>query len=346
MKEVIPISFQDSLLSKSVEFLQQENMQCLVTQDGIPELISQLLYYKEEGKSLYPDIYIFDDIEFVKRVISYSQFCFIGKGTKSKSTMLKALKKCAPLTENGWSIYILRKQEEFEYGVFRGSNSLISLTVAETLVEQDVEGLNVVLIHQVADKLIEVKGVKANTLLVSYGNKSSSKTSPLDIQFEFIKSITAKVDPELVEQTNNFFRRLFIDVIRKGHGTLACVIKSENPTPKRLSDGISLENRINIPRMIWELSQNDDLANNSQLEGQFSLILGMMQSDGITVFTDKGEVASYNVFIKHTKEITKTNTSGGARSRTFLTLSNFIGSGLEAAYIQSQDGKIECKNGK
>ena len=346
MKEVVPISFQDALLSKSVEFLQQESMQCLITQEAIPELISQLLYYKEEGKSLYPDIYIFDDIEFVRRIISYSQFCFIGKGAKSKETMLKALKKCAPLTENGWSIYIHRKQDEYDYGVFKGSNSLISPTVAETLVEQNIEGLNIILIHQIADKLIEVKGVRANSLIISYGNKASSKTSPLDIQFEFIKSITSKVSPELIEQTNNFFRRLFIEVLRKGHGTLSCVIKSEKPTPKRLSDGISLKEKIDIPRMIWELSQNDDLANNSQLEGQFSLILGMMQSDGITIFTDRGEIASYNVFIKHTKEITKTNTSGGARSRTFLTLSKFIGSGLEAAYIQSQDGKIECKNGK
>lgn len=346
MKEVIPISFQDSLLSASVGLLQQEDMQCIITQEGIPELISQLLYYKEEGKSLYPDIYIFDDIEFIKRVISNSQFCFIGKGERSKDTMLKALKKCAPLTEDGWSIYIHRKAEVFDYGVFRGGNSLVSLTVAETLVEQDIENLKVVLIHQIADKLIEVKGVRANTLLVSYGNKANSKVSPLDIQLKFIESITSKVDVQLLEQTKNFLRRLFIEVLRKGHGTLACVIKGSNPIPVRLSDGIILEKKIDIPKMIADLLQSDDLANNSILEGQFSLILGMMQSDGITVFTDKGEVASYNVFIKHTKEITKTNTSGGARSRTFLTLCKFIGTGLEAAYIQSQDGKIECENGK
>jgi hypothetical protein len=69
----------------------------------------------------------------------------------------------------------------------------------------------------------------------------------------------------------------------------------------------------------------------------------MMQSDGITVFTDKGQVAAYNVFVKHPEQILKTPTDGGARSRTFLTLSDMIGKGLNAAYIQSQDGKIEYK---
>ena len=45
-------------------------MQCLATQDGLPELISQLLYYKEEGKALYPEIYIFDDLELIKKILN------------------------------------------------------------------------------------------------------------------------------------------------------------------------------------------------------------------------------------------------------------------------------------
>ena len=132
--------------------------------------------------------------------------------------------------------------------------------------------------------------------------------------------------------------------MQKGHGTLACVINStKKELPRKLHDGIILKTKISIPETIKEVLDKDDLQANSILEGQFSLISGMMQSDGITVFKNNGEVAAYNVFVKHPTKLLKTSTSGGARSRTYLTLCDMIGNGIESAYIQSQDGKIEHK---
>jgi len=347
MKNTKSISLRPHLVSASVEFLSQEDMNCLSTQDGLPELISQLVFYKEEGKSLYPEIYIFDDLDLVKKVLTNSQFCFIGTGDKSKTTMLKALKKCAPLTENGWAIYILRKQNEFDFGVFRAGTSILSVSISEALIDDGTDELKVILIHQVSEKLIEVKGIKADSLLICFSSQASLKNSPTDNQIKFIETIVAQVKLELKDPVINFFRKVFLEVLQKGHGTLACVISTKKKElPKKLQDGISLDQRINIPIIIKELLDNNDLQANSKLEGQFSLIIGMMQSDGITVFTDKGEVASYNVFVKHPEKLAKSNTTGGARSRTFLTLCDMIGNGIESAYIQSQDGKIEFKNGK
>lgn len=347
MKQIKPISIKPLLVSASVEFLGQEEMACLTTQEGLPELISQLLYYKEEGKSLYPEIYIFDDLELVKKVLPNSQVCFIGTGEKNKATMLKALKKCAPLTENGWAIYILRKQDSFEFGVFRAGTSILSVSISEALIDDGTDDLKAILVHQIADKLIEVKGIKADSLLVSYGNQVHSATSPTENQSMFIETIVKNVKQELKDPTINFFKKVFLEVLQKGHGTLACVISNKKKElPKKLQDGIELEQRIDIPKIIEELLDKNDLQANSKLEGQYSLISGMMQSDGITVFTDNGEVASYNTFVKHPDKLAKTKTTGGARSRTFLTLCDMIGNGIESAYIQSQDGKIEFNNGK
>lgn len=347
MKNVKPISFKPLLVSASEEFLKQENMDCLTTQDGLTELISQLLYYKEEGKALYPEIYIFDEIDLIKKVLPNSQFCHIGFGEKNKSTMLKALKKCAPLTENGWAIYILRKAEEFEFGVFRAGISILSMSISEALIDESSDDIKAILVHQVSEKLIEVKGIKADTFLICYGNQDGLLETPTSNQSKFIETIVRNVKPELKDPTINLLRKIFLEVLQKGHGTLACVIKSNKKVlPKKLKDGILLKNRISLPEIISELRMNNDLQANSKLEGQFCLISGMMQSDGITVFTDNGEVISYNVFVKHSKNIVDTKTSGGARSRTFLTLCEMIGNGIESAYIQSQDGKIEYKDGK
>ena len=347
MKIVKPISLRTLLVTASVDFLSQEEMKCVTTQEGLPELIGQLLYYKEEGKSLYPEIYIFDDIEIIKKVLTNSQFCHIGKGDKTKETMLKALKKCAPLTENGWAIYIVRKPVEFEYGIFRAGTSILSVSISEALIDGGSDEIKAILVHQIAEKLIEVKGVKADSLLISYGGLTTSTNSPIDNQKKFIESIVKNVVTELKEPVINFFSKVFLEVLQKGHGTLACVINSnKKKIPKKLEDGIVLGQRINIPELIAELLDKNDLQANSILEGQFSLIVGMMQSDGITVFTNKGEVISYNVFVKHPEKLINTKTTGGARSRTYLALCEIIGNGIESAYIQSQDGKIEYKDGK
>ncbi len=347
MRNVKSITLRPLLMSASVDFLSQEDMSCLMTQEGLPDLISQLLYYKEEGKALYPEIYIFDDIKLVKRVLPNSQFCFIGGGEKNKSTMLKALKKCAPLTENGWVVYILRKESEFEYGVFRAGISILSVSISETLIDTGSDDLKVILIHQVAEKLIEVKGVKADSLLISYGNHELFTSSPINNQLKFIETIVRNVNPKLKDPATSFFKKVFLEVFQKGHGTLACVISSsKKDLPKKLADGIELKAKLCIPDIINDLLLNNDLQANSRLEGQFYLISGMMQSDGITVFTDNGEVAAYNVFVKHPEKLVNTKTTGGARSRTFLTLCEMIGKGIESAYIQSQDGKIEFKDGK
>jgi hypothetical protein len=343
-----PISIKSVLLGEVVTFLADENMPCLITQDGVVELINQLAFYKEEGKPLFPEIYIFDDFELVRKVLTPFQFLQIGNGEKTKQTMLKALKKCAPLSEDGWSIYILRRENSFEYGIFRTGTSILSVSIAETLIDKGTDDLKAILIHQVSDKIVELKGVNAAPLIISYGTNDDAKSSPLENQYKFIEGIIEKVEPSIKEQVGTFYKKLFLNVLQKGHGTLACVIDDKKKElPKKLKDGIVLDPRIDAQTLIKNILTTPDLLSNTVLESNLSLAVGMMQSDGITVFTNSGEIAAFNVFVKHPEKISKVQTSGGARSRTFHTLCDMIGSGLEAAFIQSQDGKIEFKrNGK
>lgn len=345
MKNGKPISLRPVILGEAVSFLEIEGMECLITQNGIVSLVNQLVNYREEGKDLFPKVYILDNIDLVLQSLPMSQHCFIGQGEKTKETMLRALKKCAPLTEADWSIYIQRNEDDFSYGVFRAGTSLLSVSIEDFLIINGTEDLKVILLQQISDKLIEIKGVQNEPLIINFGGREETNRSPIENQFEFIKTLVKNVDSRVQEQTANFYKKVFNEILKVGHGTLACTINSNRKIiPKKLQDGIVLKERINIPEIINELLEKDDLQANAKLNGFFTIIIGMMESDGITVFTDKGEVAAYNVFVKHPDSIAKTNTSGGARSRTFLTLCKLIGKGLESAYIQSQDGKIETKN--
>ncbi len=339
-----PISLRSVIQGESITFLKSVGMNCLVTQDGLVELINGLVNYNEEGKDLYPKIYIVDEMDLVLQSLPSSQKCFIGTGSKTKETMLHALKKCAPLTDSDWAIYVHRKADKFDFGVFRAGVSILSVSIEEALINNGDDGIKVILLHQISDKFIEVKGVNVDSLMINFGGREDSENSPVQNQLNFIDCIVRNVPEEIKEPTRNFYIKVFNEILKIGHGTLACVINfKKKEAPKRLSDGIILEKRISVIELIKELSDVEGLQANSELNGFYSLIIGMLQSDGITVFTDKGEVACYNVFIKHPKDIAKTNTSGGARSRTYITLCGMIGKGIEAAYIQSQDGKIEIK---
>ncbi|MCA6435995.1 MAG: hypothetical protein IM600_17100 [Bacteroidetes bacterium] len=346
MSDLKEISLQASLLGEIVPFLNTAGMACLVTQQGMVDLTEQLVHYQEEGKSLYPKIYILDDLELIGKVLTPFEFYKIGEGDKSSTTMLKALKKCAPLTGDGWTIYLLRKQLTFEYGVFNSSTSILSETIEEILIDKGSSDLRCILIHQISDKIIEIKNFLAKSLIITFGGKfNSSSLSQFD---DFIFTITKKVDPKIKDQIINFYKKVFYNVVQKGHGTLACVIDNKKKTlPKKLKDGIVLSNKIDVSSQILSKDRNIDLLSHVRLSASFSLITGMMLSDGITVFTNDGCVCAYNVFIKHSSKLNKTSTSGGARTRTYLGLCDLIGNGLEAAFIQSQDGKIEYKtNGK
>jgi hypothetical protein len=217
------------------------------------------------------------------------------------------------------------------------------VSISETLITNGNDDIKAILIHQVAEKLIEVQGVKADSLMVNYGGHDQSIFSPIQNLSKFTETIVQNVPADLRDQTWNFFKKLFMYTLQQGHGTLACVIANKRRIPKKLNDGIQLTTKLDITKSIKDLTEKNDLQANSVLEGNFSLISGMLQSDGITLFSDAGEVLSYNVFVKHPSKLVNSKTSGGARSRTFLTLSRMVGNELISAYIQSQDGQIDYK---
>lgn len=337
------LSMRSTLKGEVVDFLDVEKMACLQTQDGLVELISALSYYKEEGKSLFPEIYIFDELEVPKKFLNPFEYIKIGEGDKSGATMLKALKKCAPLTEGGWVIYILRLATKFEYGLFRCGTSIISVPISAILIDDEGRSQPMILVHQVADKIVELKGVIAPQVLINFGINSDSDISPIETHQKFINYIISDIDDKQKEQAKTFLQKLFLEVLHKGHGNLAVVVNSKKRTiPKKLRNGIILSSKINLTKYIEELRTKNDLQANSQLEGCFDLLSGMMQSDGITVFSSDGCVLAYNVFIKHPPNH-KTKSNGGARSISFEVLCELIGIDIDAAFIQSQDGKVEYK---
>jgi hypothetical protein len=339
------LSLRDSVKGAVVELLDHEEMACLKTQDGLVELISALANYTEEGRALFPRIFVFDSLPIALGMMPGSECVHIGDGPKSAATMSRALKKCAPLAFSGWAIYIERRPADFSFGLLRSGSTVLSLGPEDALVDHGTPEVPVLLLHQVGANLIELRGVRQGSLLIHFGASRGGETSPAAAISRFVEEIVGNVPEHYREQTATFYRNLMVDVLHASHGTLAVVVSSRKRIlPKQFSDAVNLEPKLDVCGRISDLLSKPDGPSGERLRACSALIKGMLLSDGITVFGSNASVWAYNVFVKHPRGKSAEAMAGGARSRTFSVLADMLGNGLSAAFMQSQDGRIEFRS--
>ena len=306
-------------------------------EDTIPIIVSQLLFYREEGKFLYPDVYMITDEDALKILPGFNKYKIAEGKREDKDIVKKAIKKCAPLCENSWSVYILVTDSKIEYGLFSFQESVVSVHREDAILNTDSDTPIVFSIRILRDKLILVRARKEKLYVYFDVTDENEVVNVEELQSNFITSIVSSLDADKIEPVANFLSRLFTHVYRYGHGTLACVIDKDAPVEDTFKDGILLSSPINI---VADFSDKGKWI--PVLEGVFELISGMMQSDGITVFTNDGKVKAYNVFLEMNEKTSgKGKVTGGARNRAFNALCQI--DGVVAAFMQSQDGKIMIK---
>jgi len=334
------LSLREQLHQAVVEFLDDEGMACPKTRDGLVMLVNALAHYREEGKALFPEVFVFDSLEDVLGVLPESEHVQIGVDVKKAATMAMALKKCAPLARRGWAVYIERQATKFGYGLFRCGSTGVSLSPAEILIDQGDRKIPVFMLRQVAENVIQVSGVSESALLVHFGATKEVEVSPLPKLRDFIDCLVRDVPGEVQEQVASFYEKVLSGVLRASHGTLAAVVpRRRRKLTKAFGDGASLSPLISVAAKIGKVVSRPDCNSNSKLEACAALITGMLLSDGITVFGSDGTVRAFNVFVKHPRD--SGSAFGGARTRTFKVLCGLVGRDLVGALMQSQDGRVD-----
>jgi hypothetical protein len=335
------LSLREQLNGAVVKFLDDEGMACPKTRDGLVMLVNALAHYREEGKALFPEVFVFDSLEGVLGVLPESEYVQVGVDVKKAATMAMALKKCAPLARRGWAVYIERQATKFGYGLFRCGSTVVSLSPAEILINRGDREIPVFMLRQVAENVIQVSWVSESSLLVHFGATKEVEVSPLPKLRDFIDCLVRNVPGEVQEQVEAFYEKVLSGVLRASHGTLAAVVPARRrKLPKVFRDGTLLSPLISVAAKIAEAVTRSDCNSNAKLESCAALITGMLLSDGITVFGSDGTVRAFNVFVKHPRG--SEGTLGGARTRTFKVLGGLVGIDLAGVLMQSQDGRVFC----
>lgn len=331
------ITFRTQLIGAVTEFCQSSQLPLLGNALHLVELIVSLARYKEEGINLYPKVYLTNNMHMLNSMLPDGESLKIGEAEANIRGINDALKKCAPLATNGWLIYIETNNDSLRYGVFKGSGNPISVLVDDVLMTEN-DDFFVVKIFQIADDCVEVRSNTGALHYIFLNHRKEDSPPPLQFLGKLVEAVTQKTPADEKEPTVSFLNRLLFGALRESHG---CIIAVTNmaEAPKFLSsDGVILEKPIDFSKLVYDLKK--EKISPSHLHSKGDLLKGMLNSDGIILFDNKGRLLGYNCFVKVSN---KENIIGGARKRAFASIQSKLGRGVAAVFMQSQDGWTDFK---
>jgi hypothetical protein len=342
------VSFRAQLKGTVSDLLRRENMQCPDTEETLLELVVALSHYTEEGITLFPRVILCEDLETTLGVLQGTDPLSIGFGPRNEKTMMQALKRCAPLSRSGWTVYLLRKQDRFHYGVFRTSSSPTALDIRDTVssLANENNDLKIILISQLADKAVELIGARSGCVNAYLSATPDDAPSPSDAIDKLSNICISNVNEEVREQLTSFFRKTMASLLMNcTHGTLIAVIPVGSPSIEELAhDGVLLERPVSFVNLVKEYEARRDADTLSALEDYSMLLGGMLATDGILILDTACSVLGYNIFVKDMtdSESLPSTLIGGARRRAYTKLCEMTDRGmLCACFIRSSDGKSD-----
>jgi len=334
------ITFRTQLVGSVSEFCTESQLVILNDNLNLVELIVLLARYQEEGKSLCPNVYLTNEIQTLLSMIPTSDFLKIGNTSLDIEGIKTAIKKCAPLAERGWLLYLNGSTSGIEYGLFKGPSNPISVLVDDVIMKENAD-YPVVKVFQVASDCVEVRSNSGVIFNIFLNHRKENSSAPLKSLDSLVQAITKLTEVVYQEQALTFLNRLFFESLRNSHGCLIAVTDSDSAPECLAQDGIILDEPIDFYRLVEQAIK--DKGDTSNLESKGALLQGMLNSDGITLFDSRSRLLGYNCFVKPDSEEETLSINGGARKRAFGSLSSKVGTELSAVFIQSQDGWTEYK---
>jgi hypothetical protein len=330
------ITIREQLLGSVYHFLEPAGPKWTELVKVITELTVALPGYREEEVPLFPIVFLCDNID---SMIGSDQRLRIGKGEPTTTTALAALKRCAPLAQGGWSIFIEHLDSYLRFGVFRPSTLSSSLNPKDIFAIADLETTHVLAARPLSNNCVELLSDFGGSLQLHLSaGEPETLTTPAAIEV-LARAVVRDVPDEWKTTIYDFLSRSLTSAVQRAHGSLVAVQNSKSLDKEY--DGIWLDDPIDIAKAVIEVEQVLDKLGVSRLQGIDHLIQGMIRSDGITLFSSDGKILGFNLFVQIQNQ--QRPATGGARSRAFQTLSARIGLSLCAAVKISQDGKIDIK---
>lgn len=308
--------------------------------EGILNLIDSTSSYHEEGEELFPEIFITDKIDKVLETLPFSKILEIGETTPSVEEFEQVLKLCAPLSRNGWVIYINVTEAVLSYGLVSTEISELSPAFRSQAVGELSENKNeysIAYLQNVGNKSVLLKGSDTQALIsLSLSNNGTAFGEEMS---QLCSSICCDIAGQYQSAAKSYLEKIVGEAAIVGHGNLVGVIadNEENVTNvrERHPDGIYLKTPIDLADLLIASEESGSREASTVNRLYSSLVQSMLNHDGLTLFTTTGKIIGYHVFVKP-KDDEGAEVIGGARSRAFevMKASNVFCT----CFYKSQDG--------
>ena len=336
--------------------------------NGVVLLIDALCDYREEGRHLYPQILLTNNLEQILKGIPFSKTLILEETSPSDQAFKSALKRAAPLATGGWSIFVEHRPGYFRYGLVSVESSIVSISLEANFISEQGYGPDsgFALIKNVGERLVRVK-TQGRQLLVDFSLRTTVFANEEALE-SLVKQILRNINEGRVSTARNFIHRILDMALPFSHGNLVGVLSAELSTnetvgepshgiPKEMitpvtkdanakvipslsaidnlkliAKGMFLPQPINLLEVIQDASEGGE---DAAMRAYASLVRNMLNNDGITIFSTKCEVIGYHVFID-SKADAPNEREGGARTRAFEAMisSKFF----DCCFFKSQDG--------
>lgn len=341
------------LLGVVVDHFMKGKITCPHTHQLGCELVALVASYREEDRRLFPEVYLLADEanDLLAVLAPGAQPLCLGSTEidpsanaelEARKLARTALKNCAALAIDGWVVYIQKKRNSFNYGLFRPATHSYSMGADASLAGS---GLPAAIIRNCAENTVEVVDSVGTRLEVSL-TVSSPSTVPLSNQIAiFAETACQDVSADCREHATVYLSRILTEFLRSSHGALLAVSPHDKPLEsQKFSDGVIFVKPVCLVDCLIAAIKGHGGDSDSQLRSHESLLRGMIMSDGVTIFGTDGSIKGFRVFVQTTSAKSGDSTgkvTGGARSRAFGVLKSYLRDPLRAVLFRSQDGRTE-----
>jgi len=308
---------------QTIGFIFQGEEQNAILQNGILYLVNELADYYEEGTRLFPEIIVVDSIEYFE-TIPNKQIYFFYNGPLDTHQFCKSLKMCAPLATNGWVIFIYVTQNEMRWGVITSELSETSIPLGIQIIhDRAQDNCHIIYMRNTGQKNVQLLSIGGNSgcqITMSLNDPIADGTKSIDILCDKIMESCANK----TEEFDTYIRKIINLALRLGHGNLFIVLQDEQSIPEILKGGVDIsEVPIDLYDAYLELKAIGD--NNSLVEANYklhmlsNLAIGMMNQDGITIFTQSAKVIGFHYIVENNVPEVQ-GVLGGARTKAYEAL--------------------------
>ena len=308
--------------------------------EGLVTIVNLISDYREEGTSLSPDILLIHKASFFQ-MLPYQYHIALGNEEIHEKSFPMAIKMCAPLSENGWIMYLLLLDEShFEYGIVNVSLTQMSVSLFNQVIDTPHDLAACAYIRNIGNKVVELCSISNHCTIALNLNCNGTKLE------EYLLSLSKTVLKNIEEgfpikdEAVSYIKDMFISALNHGHGNLIAVSDNIEQLKEEghLSGGIYLSERIDFPKLLLENYQKHSDQPATTLNAFMQLTTSMLNFDGITLFDTMGNVVGYH-FIVDNKLDKERAIVGGSRTRAFEALTTL--NGIKACFMKSQDGNLK-----